>query len=190
MTTNCNPQTGIRYSVFALNHLNPDVADELWYGPQAKNLTEIEVEKEVRAEAESESEAVVEEVMFGIAETDYANLNNEAFVEARIDAAFERLGYDSKEDYIEYRVEREMENAHIDEPTIEGEYEGVQYHISWLGGAPLLWVFQSPLIGRFNLCSPCVPNACDLSSPNPLGYEGYTIPSDWLQEGESNGEVP
>ena len=179
MLTNIDNATGIRYSVFALNYLNPDVADELWYGPQAKNLTEIEVEKEVRAEVEADAEAIVEEVMIGIAETDYANLNNEAFVEARIDAAFERLGYDSKEDYIEYRVEREMENAQIDEPTIEGEYEGVQYGISWLGGAPLLIVVQSPYTMRGNLCSPCLPGAVDGDSPNPQGYEGYGIPDSW-----------
>ena len=179
MLPNINPVTHVRYSVFALNYLNPDVADELWYGPQAKNLTEIEVEKEVRAEVEADAEAIVEEVMIGIAETDYANLSNEAFVEAAVDAAFERLGYDCKEGYIEYRVEREMEDAQIEEPTIEGEYEGVQYGISFLGGAPMLWVFQSPLIGKFALCSPCCPGATDGNSEGE--YEGYDIPADWKE---------
>ena len=179
MLTNRNPETLVRYTVFALNNLNPDVADELWYGPQATNLSEIEFEKEVRAEVEADAEAIVEEVMIGIAETDYANLNNETFVEATIDAAFARLGYDCKEDYIEYRVESEMENAQVEEPTIEGEYEGVQYGISFLGGAPMLWVFQSPFIGKFNLCSPCCPGATDGGSEGE--YEGYDIPADWKE---------
>ena len=143
---------GVRYTVFSMNYLNQDLVDELWYGPQAKDLTYIEVEKDVRAE-----------------------------VTAYVDAEIEEGTLDESERYdeIEYRVEREMENVQIEEPTIEGEYEGVQYHISWLGGAPMLWVFQSPLIGKFALCSPCCPGSTDGDSEGE--YEGYDIPSTWKE---------
>lgn len=87
-----------------------------------------------------------------------------------------------REDWEEREFERQVEGIEVEEPTIEGECDGVKYMISWLGGVPLLWVFESPVTGRFNLCSPCVPNACNLDSPNPGGYEGYMVPADWLKE--------
>lgn len=86
-----------------------------------------------------------------------------------------------REDWEEREFEERVEGIQIEEPTIQGECDGVKYMISWLG-APLLWVFESPFTGTFDLCSPCVPNACNLSSPNPDGYEGYTVPADWLKE--------
>ena len=87
-----------------------------------------------------------------------------------------------REAWVESEFEKRAEGIQIEEPTIEGECDGVKYMISWLGGAPLLWCFESPVTGTFDLCAPCVPNACNLNSPNPDGYEGYTVPADWLEE--------
>lgn len=82
---------------------------------------------------------------------------------------------DDIEDMIDSRCE--WFEPQIDEQTIEGEYEGVQYHISWLGGAPLLWVFKSPHINPHAQCSPCVPGAGDLGSEGDVLC--YDVPDDW-----------
>lgn len=95
----------------------------------------------------------------------------EALEEARAEA--EESGEEFDEDYWE------PPECFIDEPQIEGIYQGVKYGIDWLGGAPLLWVFESPYTGTFRLGSPCIPNACNGDSPDEGGYEGYAIPTDW-----------
>ena len=87
-----------------------------------------------------------------------------------------------KEQWIERELEYRGEQIQVEEPTIKGECDGVSYGISWLGGAPLLWVFESPIISKARLCSPCVPNAGDLNSLDEDGYECYGIPDDWRNE--------
>jgi hypothetical protein len=52
--------------------------------------------------------------------------------------------------------------------------------LSYLGGAPLVWVFQSPHTTRARLCSPCIPNGGDLDNQDPDGEECYTLPPDWF----------
>ena len=112
---------------------------------------------------------------------------DDAIGDLRVEICIEadERGFDDdrdREDWEERQFEERVEGIQIEEPTIKGECDGVKYMISWLGGAPLLWVFESPFTGRFDLCSPCVPNACNLNSPNPGGYEGYTVPADWLRK--------
>lgn len=110
-----------------------------------------------------------------------------ALQELRHELVFEAddMGFEDEEEmeaWLQEEFERRVENLNIEEPTIEGECDGVTYMISWLGGAPLLWVFNSPHVGTFDLCSPCVPGACNLESPDPEGYVGYTVPPDWLRK--------
>jgi hypothetical protein len=71
-----------------------------------------------------------------------------------------------------------------DEPTIVGSFEGVEYTIMHLGGAPLLYIaFSLHVVDDAPQCSPCVPNAGDLDSYY-RGARGstqcYTVPADWL----------
>ena len=149
--TNMNPVTGVRYTTFYLNkEIDPDVGNDLFY--EGCNVSYEEAFKELKDEVEGE---VAEEVAAGT------------------------LDAEDAEDEVEYRVEARAEHIQIDEPNIEGEADGVKYAISWLGGAPLLWVFESPYKGAYRLCSPCVPGACDGSAPDPDGYEGYDVPPDW-----------
>lgn len=92
-------------------------------------------------------------------------------------------------DDLEYDLDRALENfePYIDEPVIEGEYEGVKYRIDWLGGAPIVFCVYSPLVGRFRPTSPCVPGAVDLDNPDTGGIIGYAIPVGWL--GDTYEEV-
>ena len=66
------------------------------------------------------------------------------------------------------------------EPVHIGEHEGVFYLTSWLGGALLLCVMDSPLRGRFAKCSPCLPGALDGDTPGD--QEGFDIPENWKRK--------
>ena len=72
------------------------------------------------------------------------------------------------------------------ESYIHGEYEGVKYATSWLGGALNFFILESPVITtKACRASPCVPNAGILKHPeDPEGgsVESYGIPEDWWAE--------
>lgn len=177
--TNINPETGTRYTVFSLNNsIDPDVAHDLWYGPQARDLSYAAALEELRSELDTEANAIEAEVRDNLADANHDATPE--YIDFCIEAAYLRLGYSDREDYIETLLESRAEGIEIDEPEIEGTLDGVSYRIGWLGGAPLLWVLESPYTATFRLCSPCVPNACNADSPDPDGYEGYTVPEDWL----------
>jgi len=151
MIPNSHPTTGIRYTVYAMQNLDPDVYQELWYGPGATDITYEAAYKEAQEEA--------------------VRLAKQAAVDCGEEF--------DEEDFIEGW---ECPDIDIDEHDIAGTYEGVRYEISHLGGAELLWVLESPHVGQFVLCSPCVPNACDGDSPIAGGFTGYAVPEEWLNK--------
>lgn len=199
---NTNPETGIRYGVIALNNLEGFTADDLFYN-NGTDLSFEEALAELRREALAEAEEYEDQVRIEISETDPALRDNDQYVERKIEEMWSSRGYDDAQDYVDAMVEHRMDQVVIEEPIIEGEYEGVKYRIGWLGGAPLLWVLEGP-VGRCRaLCSPCVPNAGDLDSgfilgqdidPDTLarwghaGYECYVVPRDWLREDAKDEE--
>lgn len=151
--TNTNPETGIRYGTIYLNHLDGDTAD--WLFTEGTNVSEEEAYKDAEIEIRAEVAAEIESGEFDDENND---LENE----------------------VNWRMQNWSDNCQIDEPYIEGESEGVKYGISWLGGAPLLWVYKSPHITKHGLCSPCVPNAGDLESEGD--YECYDVPTGWKEK--------
>lgn len=150
---NYNPESGVPYGVIACNSLDADLLDELWY-THGTNLSYEAAFEELRDEITAEVNAEHEDD----AERDECDIQHE----------------------IDHRLEKACDYIQIDEPTIEGEYEGVQYHISWLGGAPLLWVFESPHINPHAQCSPCVPGAGDLDAEGDVLC--YDVPDDWRRD--------
>lgn len=155
---NYDPDTGIPYGTIYLHHLDSDLAQELWY-THGEDISYKNALEELRAE-------VTRDV-----EDEYGD-----------DESDDRLSEEDMADEIDRRVETQSEFINIDEPTIEGEYEGVKYMISWLGGAPLLWVFRSPYTGSYAQCSPCVPGAGDLETPDEYGVVCYDIPPGWRRD--------
>lgn len=151
---------GIRYTMYSMNDIDSDLVDDLLY-TYGKDLSyEAAYEEEEacqRAEWENNCETS-------------SILAQENFDVIPVFADFEA---DFK-DFVPM----------IDEPVIEGTHQGIHYRTSWLGGAQMLWVFKSPIIGHFNLCSTCVPGACDGSAPTPRadGFCGYAVPPDWLAD--------
>lgn len=73
------------------------------------------------------------------------------------------------------------------EHNYEHEYDTpdgkVHMLVQWLGGAPLIWVCESPWVARCRRCSPCVPGAGDLDRPDESGMVAYCLPPDDMPEG-------
>lgn len=60
---------------------------------------------------------------------------------------------------------RALEDLQVDEPIIEGTYEGTKYITSWLGGALHFFITEARAYTPWApACSPCVPNAGNLDS--------------------------
>jgi hypothetical protein len=185
--TNTNSETGIRYGVIALNNLDGDVAHDLMFGSQATDHSWAEAVSDAKKQAEDEYEALIEECAIAAAET---GADREADWNRRSeDWQEEWLTKRDAEDmdtWVEHRTEHLMDRVMIEGPNISGKLDGVDYQISWLGGAPLLWVLHSPnIVEVHSLCSPCVPNAGNLDSEivpaNQDGYVCYGIPEEWTR---------
>lgn len=179
---NIHPETGVRYGVIAVQSLDPDLASDLMHGPDAVDLTYREAYADAKDEAVARFEQLMEEAELTATETDprMSGTEREAFVEKYMDAR------DVPWDYVDQELEKFASCYQCDEPVIEGIYEGVSYQVSWLGGAPHLWVLGGPRAFCRSLCSPCIPNAADLDSgfvydaDDEHPYECYGVPADWL----------
>lgn len=182
---NTNLATGIRYGVMALNNLHPDLVHELWYGPGATDLSYQAAVRDIEADWERKADDIEEECSLAVSERDgnMTEADREKLLHDEIEAAYERLGFQDREDYIECNREMQCQGLEIQEPTIEGQYEGVKYTILWLGGSPLLYITESPVVVLVrSLCSPCVPNAGDLDSGLDLdGYPCYGPLPGWTE---------
>lgn len=150
MQTNVNPSTGVPYGYISANALDQDVVQELLYGVGADDLTALEREEQAVKDAANE--------------------------------AYERgldYGTDDYEDYIERAVSEAMEDFQCEEPLIHGNYDGVEYHTSWLGGALNFFIFFSPVTtDKARAASPCVPGAAILDTLDGSTF-GYDVPADW-----------
>lgn len=182
---NCD-ENGVRYGIISAHSLHPDVVFNLCYGSQARDVSYEAAEEEAKAQAEREADNIEEEVRIAAAERDYALLTSDSLMEKEVEAAYERLGFDGREDYVEATVSRLIDDFQCEEPVYAGTLDDVKYRTTWLGGACLVWVFYSPHKGHFRGCSPCVPHAADLDNPDEYGVEGYDVPTDWRYSNESN----
>lgn len=117
---------------------------------------------------------VVDQLMFGpqAKNLTYEEAKEDFLAEAR--RSDEADGIEFDEQFEIARFEQQYEG---NEEVYAGEYEGIQYQTFWLGGAPHLFVFKSPVQRLCRPCSPCVPNAGDLSSKG--GYVAYDVHPEW-----------
>lgn len=178
--TNINTNTGIRFGYIGAQDLDPDLVHELMYSV-GTDLSYQEAVNEICAGHERMADAIEERCEADLEDEGHSmeDPGYEGLLEDRVESAYDRLGFYGREDYVDTRTEREAEYLSIDEPIIEGTYQGVSYQTSWLGGALNFWIFESPVVNRFDLCSPCVPGAGNLHCPNPDGHEAYDVPAEW-----------
>lgn len=66
----------------------------------------------------------------------------------------------------------------------EDEEEGVRLSSSCLGGGRLVFVEKSPWVCSVSMCSPCVPGAGDLDTPNEGGFDVLCLPPSWFEQVE------
>lgn len=158
---------GIRYTLYRADSIDSDVLHELLY-VHGRDVMYQDALTDYLAQQLKEYEAAQDELVIARAESgeDRENPN---------------IGEDDPEFDIEAATERFNDDYQCDEPVHGGTYQDVSYRTTWLGGALHLWVFKSPMIGHFRLCSPCAPNACDSNARTSVdaGYMGYDIPPDW-----------
>ena len=152
--TNVNTKTGIRFGIISANALDPEVIDKLQQG------RDVHYE-----EAKSELWASIKQVC--------GEHMSDRDSDAVADMACERLS-----DHFEQ-----------DEPVHEFEidcpgYGPVKGRTTWLGGALLVWIFESPFMVSATPCSPCVPNCGDLDNVDEDGVECYDVPADWRYTNE------
>ena len=150
MKPNINPKTGITYGYISSQALDPEIVDDLIYGFQAQDRS-----------FEAWYDKKVEEATTAAREVDY------------------HMGDSEFEKFVDKYVENAQEGYFDPEPTIEGEYEGVHYATSWLGGALNFWIFESPVTtDKARRASPCVPGAAILDTLDGSEF-GYDVPADW-----------
>ena len=156
MVTNKHPITGIAYGIIACQNLDYDVVYTLLY-EKGKDLSYEQACQEETAQQRKEFDSAIEELRRWV--------NDETL--ASVAELFEP----------------DLNNfePQIEEPIVEGEYQGVKYHTTWLGGAQMLWVLESPHIEPCRPCSPCAPGAGDLDNPEPNGMLTYSVPPDWRE---------
>lgn len=180
-TDNVNPETGIPYGVISANELDPELYFSLY--DNETDLSWLQAREEIVKQLENEAEAIEDEVRIAIAEAGpFTEREYEHVWDQWVEAAYNRLGFDDRDGFIESKLENALEHLQIEEPVIEFDRDGVQGRIGWLGVTPLIWIFQSPVTGLYALCSPCVPGAGNLHQPDPDGVLTYDVPAHWRNE--------
>lgn len=183
MIANIHPETGIRYGVIASQSIHSDIIDSMM--SSGLNVTNLEYLLQ-------ESERIANNIEEG--SDDYEDAQSVlADIASFRQANKDEVVYGTK--WLEYlqtlegglytfldNLDEWNEDSEPDECTYIGYYEGVKYSLSTLGGAYNIWVEESPVVGKFEKCSPCCPNAVNLNSPDEDGEEGYDVPADWRVE--------
>ena len=179
-------ETGTRFGYIRADSLHPDLLHYLLY-EIGNDLSYAEAEAAELADLNAQADDIEEEARTALAELVSPNSSEyEARLETVDEEAYEKLGYTDREDFIDQRLSHAMDNCYCEEPIIEFECDGVKGRTSYLGGALNLWIFESPVVGKFAEYSPCVPGAGNLDQPDEDGVETYTVPPDWLWNREEN----
>lgn len=97
MIANTNTQTGIRFGVIACQNLDQDIVEDLWYGYGAVDLSYKAAREELEETLKREGSALVDDG---------------------------ELDIDDLSDWVDRELEARSDYIQIDEPTIEGTYQG------------------------------------------------------------------
>lgn len=166
MTANINVETGIAYGVVSGNSV-PYLLDDIF--SSGDSLTYAAYKEELAEDVSRALENVLENRARG-AKDIVEGIDIDEIVESLLDSGLN--------DQIEFDEE---EHEYSETVIVDGAEREVHYLQSFLGGAPLIWVTESPYLARAAGCSPCVPGAGDLDSIYGPGDEGtfcYCIPPD------------
>jgi hypothetical protein len=193
-TVNVNPETQIRYGVAQGNN-HPYLLDHIMQNGNdlAYDYFVSEIKSSLRMLDNESNEADIKAVLDDIYGHDLESFIPEILDiltapsnVISIDGAIEDYPlqdelWDLISDDVEYESDSDSMSYELDE-------DGCKYAVSSLGGAALIWVYQSTnIVYVESLCSPCVPNAGDLDSgltDEDNGYQCYGIPTEWEQDND------
>jgi hypothetical protein len=165
--SNINPETGIRYGV--TNNIPSWIYDESmsWECP-AYNEAVQEIAAELMREMIKKDEILAEDLDGYAGHELLGGMSSEDLLEYVDDHFSEKEMLEFMEDNFDCELGSACEEIDDSESTKFGTYEDPDYPgqplelmISYLGGAPLLWVLEGPVVMTSALCSPCVPGAVD-----------------------------
>lgn len=163
MIPNVNPKTGIPYGYISSRSLNSDLVDDLLHGNGGvKNFVDHSWNNVIEQTA-SERGFTKEKPKQG-------------------DIKGWETWLSEAKDFLEGQDPNWGQDIETEESCVSGELDGVHYQSSWLGGALNFCITESPVTGSYSQCSPCCPNAGDLDTPNPGGFDVYDVPEDWREE--------
>jgi hypothetical protein len=169
MTANINSETGIPYGVIYANDV-PYLFDDIT--THGDDLTYQGFKDQLKDQVKAALVSAIDDYTYR-AEKVVERLDLGEIVGGLLDAG---LNDDYQAEETEYSYEYECD-------TTNGKGKGkVKLLVGWLGGSPLIWVLESPYVVGCRQCSPCVPNAGDLNSPDEGGSDAYCLPPDDLPE--------
>jgi hypothetical protein len=161
---NYNEKTGIPYGVLSGNNC-PELLDDIM--SSGDSLTYAAWKQELAEKIKGAIASAIDDYTTRAAQIAADSLDYGEIVDSLLDGG---LG----EDY-----QQEEEEFEYSYDTPQGK---VKLLMGWLGGAPLVWVCESPYYANCKGCSPCVPGAGDLDSPCENGLECYCLPPDDMPE--------
>jgi len=198
MIANINPKTGIAYGVINANEVpylleeiinnGNDVSYQSWKKEVIDNIASI-LENHVNGEDGVDCLSAL------IADMSWKHKTNSAKEDVK--SSLDDLQSDGLETEINFTTEAEaiFDSFDLNETyeNDEGQYEHSEgkgkneckYILGYLGGAPLIWVIQSPYLTHARKCSPCVPNAGDLNNLDVNGVECYDVPPEYKNSDEN-----
>ena len=153
MKANINPKTNISYGVIAVSSLADWVWDEIQsYGRSLSH------------------EAYIEHSDIGRAIQ---------FIHDAIDCLDISMDCVDELKHIVGTLEQQLNDEYApEEEEFEYNKDGLHLQLTWLGGAPLIYVMDSPHTRMVRQCSPCCPNAGDLDTKDGNIF-AYDLPKDW-----------
>lgn len=144
MMQNVHVKTGIPYGVVDARNL-PSIYEEILQNGTHNNYNSAlneRIERLKGCETPKEVNAIVDELHY----SDSHHVDNMEFdVEELATYLMETWEYDEYE-------------------TVDYENDNYKYHLTTLGGAPFIYILESPFVATCRPCSPCFPNAGNLDN--------------------------
>lgn len=157
MIPNMNEEKGVRYGVIEANKISGDVLNEITTEGLNLNHLQFLINK-------------LDEEGIKRPEFNYGSYDDYSKFHDDIWEIVCNHGIDESDDVIDWENYDDTDIV-FKVDNVEGFYDDIY-----------LIIKESDKIGKFNICSPCFPNACQVNEvEEENGYKGYTVPNDWWE---------
>lgn len=167
-TCNRDPETGIRYGIIPISHLNEFALEsfEPDYGtPHCPKCGDDAVTIPSHCEQHKNGVSVIRDIP--------------AVYEDYEEAKHEEPDYACEACQYRFGSESAFSDESIGNTLDDGEYQGN------LDDYNDVWIFKSPYYTHAQFCSPCAPGAGYLANPCEDGPKTYCLGHDWFEDGKA-----